>query len=137
MHGTGSGSSWRAAMDPLDQRLIDAGAAWRRTQPEPPDLDRMVVALRRPTGPFTGRLMYAFLAGLLLMAAIFVAPGVGGFLPQFQPPLPVAPTASPSAAPSEAPETPPPSAIAASPSPSPSPSASAPASDRDLATDLV
>jgi len=104
-------------MDPLDQRLTDAGLAWRRTQPEPPDLDRMIVVLRqRRSGPFQGRPMYAFLAGLLLMAALAVAPGVGGLLHQLQSPGP-APTSSPSA-------TPP--APSASPLPSAKPEASAP-----------
>jgi hypothetical protein len=112
-------------MDPLDQRLTDAGAAWRQTQPEPPDLDRMIVALqRRRSGRFTGRLMYAFIAGLLLMTAIAVGPGVGGLLHQFQPPMTVVPNASPSATPSQTPA-----------SPAPSPSASP--TDRETATDLV
>jgi hypothetical protein len=119
-------------MDPLDQRLTDAGAAWRQTQPEPPDLDRMIVALpRRGSGRFTGRLMYAFVAGLLLLAAIAVAPGVGGFLNQLQPPVTVVPTVSPSATPGE---------TSASPAPtpaSPAPSPSASLSDRETATDLV
>jgi hypothetical protein len=34
-------------MDPLDQRLTDAGLAWRQTQPEPPAVDPMLVALRQ------------------------------------------------------------------------------------------
>jgi hypothetical protein len=118
-------------MDPLDQRLIDAGAAWRQTQPDSPDLDRMVAALqRRPTGLIQGRLMYAFVAGLLLMAAIAVAPGVGGFLHLNQSPAPVA-SASPSATP--APST-------ASPSPStskPEPSAPPALSESERATQLV
>ena len=32
-------------MDPFDQRLTDAGAAWRQSQPEPPDLNRIVARL--------------------------------------------------------------------------------------------
>ena len=39
-------TSWRAIMDPLDQRLTDAGTAWRQSQPEPPDLDRLVARAR-------------------------------------------------------------------------------------------
>jgi hypothetical protein len=118
-------------MDPLDQRLTDAGLAWRRTQPEPPDLDRMVVALRRHrSGLFQGRLMFAFVATLLLAAAIAVAPGVGSFLQgQNHNPSPVVP-ASPSSTPGQ------PSARPSLPvSPKPSPSVAA--SERQLASDLV
>jgi hypothetical protein len=119
-------------MDPLDQRLTDAGAAWRQTQPEPPDLDRMIVALpRRESGGFQGRLMYAFVAALLLAAAVAVAPGVGSFLHRFQTTPPVVTTASPSATPSQTPASPAPTPA----SPAPSPSASS--SDRETATDLV
>jgi len=117
-------------MDLLDQRLTDAGTAWRQIQPEPPDLDRMVVALRRQrSGLFTGRLMYAFVAGLLLVAAIAVAPGVGSILHQLQPttpPLVTTPTASPT------PSTASPEPSTASPKPSPSAT-----SDREVATVLV
>ncbi|HET7473961.1 MAG TPA: hypothetical protein VFJ71_12605 [Candidatus Limnocylindrales bacterium] len=119
-------------MDPLDQRLFDAGSAWRQSQPESPDLDRMVVALRRQRSGFIQRrLMYAFVAGLLLMAAIAVAPGVGGFLHLNQAPVPVA-TASPSATP--APSTPTPSP---STTPKPEPSAPAALTDAERATELV
>src|SRR5215212_12194848 len=114
-------------MDLLDQRLTDAGTAWRQTQPEPPDLDRMVVALRRQrSGLFTGRLMYAFVAGLLLVAAIAVAPGVGSILHQLQPTTPpLVTTPTPSATPSTASPEPSPA--------SPNPSPSAAASDREVA----
>ena len=119
-------------MDPLDQRLTDAGDAWRQTQPEPPDLNRMIVALqRRRSGLFAGRLVYAFIAGLLLIAAVALAPGVGGFLNQFRPPVTGVPTASPSATPSQTPASPAPTPA----SPAPSPLASL--SDRETATDLV
>jgi hypothetical protein len=122
-------------MDPLDQRLTDAGSAWRQAQPEPPDLDRMIVALRRrPSGRFTGRLMFAFVAGLLLLAAVAIAPGVGGFLQQLQPVAPVAATATPAPTARSAP-----TAATASPEPSAaslkSPSPSMP--DAEAATDLV
>lgn len=118
-------------MDPLDQRLTTAGTAWRQTQPEPPDLDRMVVALRRHrSGLFAGRLMFAFVAGLLLVAAIAVAPGVGSILHQLQPTTPPIVTApTPSATPSTASPEPKPA--------SPTPSPSAPASGREIATELV
>jgi hypothetical protein len=118
-------------MDPLDQRLTDAGLAWRRTQPEPPDLDRMVVALRRHrSGLFQGRLMYTFLAGLLLVAALAVAPGVGSFLQGNHSPAPTIPTTPPSA-------TPAPTAPSPSVSTKPEPSAPAVPSDSDRAVELV
>ena len=116
-------------MDPLDQRLTDAGLAWRQTQPEPPALDPMLVALRqRRSIVFQGRLMFAFIASLLLVAAVAIAPGVGSFLHQLQPsqppvlvpsgppvssPLPSSPESSPTspepASAKPAPPTPPPS----------------------------
>lgn len=109
-------------MDPLDQRLADAGAAWRRTQPEPPNLDRMLIALRgRRSTIVPGRLMYAFVAALLLMAALVVAPGVGGFLHKLDSSVSV-PTATPSAPPSEPVTTPSPTPA----SPEPTPTASSP-----------
>jgi hypothetical protein len=117
-------------MDPLDQRLTDAGLAWRQTQPEPPDLDRMIVALRqRRSGLFQGRLMYTFIAGLLLLVAVAAAPGVGSFLHQFQatPPIVTVPSPTPSR-PADSPQ----------PTPSsPAPSASAIVGDDAVATDLV
>src|SRR5204863_7672423 len=107
MHGIGSASSWRAEMDPLDQRLTQAGAAWRQAQPESPDLDRMLVALRQPrSGPFQRRLMFAFVAGLLLVAALAIAPAVGSFLHQIEPPAPVVPIVSPVATRSQPPVSP-------------------------------
>lgn len=119
-------------MDPLDQRLTDAGSAWRQTQPEPPDLDRMIVALRpRRSGRFSGRLMYAILAALLLAAAIAVAPGVGSLLHQVQPPVPVVASPSPTVTPSQAPASPAPTQASPEPSPSASPN------DRLTATDLI
>lgn len=116
-------------MDPLDRRLTDAGTAWRQAQPEPPDLDRMIAALPdRRSGRFEGRLMYAFIAGLMLIAAIAIAPGVGGFLHQVTTPvaLPSA-TTSPTPGQSEASTRPSPMTPKASPS----------LSDRDTATAIV
>jgi hypothetical protein len=119
-------------MDPLDQRLTDAGRSWRQNQPEPPDLDRMLIALgRRRPGLFQGRLMYAFVAGLLLLAAVAVAPGVGSFLHQTQSPTPIQASPSPSSLPAEPSSSP-------QPTPgSPQPSPSAVASDSETARDLV
>lgn len=118
-------------MDPLDQRLTDAGLAWRRTQPEPPDLDRMIVALRqRRSSLFQGRLMVTFLAGLLLVAAIAIAPGVGGFLQGNHSPAPIVPTAPPST-------TPAPTVASPSPSTQPDPSASAVPGESVQAVELV
>ena len=115
-------------MDPLDQRLTDAGLAWRQSQPQPPDLDRMVVAMRRRrSGLFQGRLMFAFVSALLLGALVAVAPGVGSFLHQFQQTPPIVAPASPSS--SEGPQP--------TPVTSPQPSPSASPSDSVVATDLV
>lgn len=116
-------------MDPLDQRLTDAGSAWRQAQPEPPDLDRMIAAVRRrPAGHVTGRLMFAFVAGLLLLAAVAIAPGVGSYFHQLDRTVPVtAPSASPT-----------PAASSVSPSsPSAGPTPTAPVSDSAAATDIV
>jgi hypothetical protein len=111
-------------MDPLDQRLTDAGAAWRRTQPEPPDLDRMLLALRgRRSTIIPGRFMYAFLAGLLLVAAVAVAPGVGGALHLFQTPPPVVVPSTPAVS-SPVPASPEPSPRSQEPTPTPTPTAS-------------
>jgi len=93
-------------MDPLDQRLTDAGITWRQTQPEPPDLDRMVASLdRRPSRGVAPRLAFVFAAGLLLLAAVAVAPGVGGLFQRSDNVVPVQPSSSPAptAAPSQAP----------------------------------
>jgi hypothetical protein len=117
-------------MDPFDQRLTDAGTAWRRTQPEPPDLDRMIAALgRRRSGLFQGRLMFTFVGSLLLVLALAIAPAVGSALHLFQGPSVVVP-ASPSA-------TPAPSAPIASPSTKAEPSAPQASSDADRAVELV
>lgn len=94
-------------MDPLDQRLAAAGEAWRRSQPEPADLDRLVGALeRRGSGVLPRRLVSLLVAGFLLAAAIAVAPGVGGFLGRFTTGLPPAASASPGPGPSEVAATP-------------------------------
>src|SRR4051794_39098039 len=123
-------------MDPLDQRLTDAGHAWRGTQPEPPDLDRMIAAVRRrPATRFTGRLMFAFVAGLLLLATVAFAPGVGSFLQRFNNTIPVA-VVTPSPSPST-PIAPPTPAIAVPAPPSPRPTPTAPLSDREAAANLV
>ena len=83
-------------MDPLDQRLTDAGAAWRRSQPEPPDLHRLVVTLQPGRSRiFPPRLGLLFATGLLVLAAIAVAPGVGGILDAFRNGAPVAASATP------------------------------------------
>ena len=118
-------------MDPLDQRLTDAGNAWREAQSEPPDLNQIIAALpRRRSGLFEGRFMYAFIAGLLLVAAIAVAPGVGGFLHQVTTPVPV-PTAAPSPTPTD-------SQASGQPSPAtPEPSPTAALGERETATALV
>jgi hypothetical protein len=82
-------------MDPLDQRLSDAGAAWRETQPEPPDLDRLVQRLdRRRSRGFSPQLGFVFVAGLVLLSALAVA-GVGGGFNGFRNGLAVTPTTSP------------------------------------------
>jgi len=119
-------------MDPLDQRLTDAGRFWRQNQPEPPDLDRMLVALgRRRPGLFQGRLMYAFVAGLLLLAAVVAAPGVGSFLHQTRVPAPTQTSPSRSSLPTEPSTSPEPTPGSTPPSPS------AVAIDSEIATDLV
>ena len=120
-------------MDPLEQRLIEAGATWRQSQPASPDLDRMVVALRgRRSGPMPRSLMTTFVAGLLLVAALAVAPAVGSFLHLLPPTGPVA-TATPSPAPSQPVATPEPSGPISSPVPSPSVTLT----DAQTATQLV
>ena len=121
-------------MDPLDQRLIDAGAAWRQAQPDVPDLNRLIAGLeRRRSRAFPSRLMFVFVAGLLVLSAVAVAPGVGSMLDRFRNggPVPVAPTSSvsPSATPSEAPSP--------SPSANPSPAVTPQPSGPEGATALV
>jgi hypothetical protein len=82
-------------MDPLDQRLSDAGTAWRQSQPEPPDLDRLVRGLdRRTSRVFSPRLAFVVVAGLVLVSALAVA-GVGGGFNGFQNGIAVTPTTSP------------------------------------------
>jgi hypothetical protein len=108
-------------MDPLDQRLTDAGTAWRQTQPEPPDLDRLVRSLEpRRSRHFSPRLAFIFVAGLLLLGAVAIAPGVGGIFQGFRNGPAVPPTSTPAPTPSlcapsiacasQAPATPTPSA---------------------------
>ena len=82
-------------MDPLDQHLTDAGAAWRQSQPEPPDLHRMVASLEpgRSRG-FSRSLAFIGVVGLLVLGAVVVLPGVGGFFQAPRNGLPIAPTAS-------------------------------------------
>jgi hypothetical protein len=86
-------------MDSLDQRLTDAGTAWRQAQPEPPDLDRLVAGLeRRRSRVFSPRLVFVFAAGLILLGAVAAA-GVGGIFPPVRTGLPVTPTFSPAPTP--------------------------------------
>ena len=62
-------------MDPLDQRLTDAGAAWRQAQAEPPQIDRLVVGLERhPRRLFAPRAALLFAAGLVIVAALAAVP---------------------------------------------------------------
>src|SRR5690349_2296519 len=124
-------------MDPLDRRLTDAGTAWRQAQPEPPDLNQMIAELpSRRSGRFEGRLMYAFIAGLLLIAAIAIAPGVGGVLQHVTTPVPPpSATSSPTTAPTQSSTQPGPSNSSSAPSASSSPPASL--SDSDTATSVV
>jgi hypothetical protein len=123
-------------MDPLDQRLSDAGASWRQAQPEPPDLDRLVRGLdRHPRRLFSPRAALLLAASLVIVAAVAVAPGVGGVLNGwFAVP---SPTATPSPAPTASP-TATPTATSSGPSASPSPSPSgSPPSDAGQARNLV
>jgi hypothetical protein len=88
-------------MDPLDQRLTDAGAAWRESQPAPPDLDRLVRGLdRRRPRAFSPRLAFVFVAGLVLLSTLAVA-GVGGGFNGFRNGIAV--TATTSSAPTNSP----------------------------------
>jgi hypothetical protein len=116
-------------MDPLDQRLTDAGTAWRQAQPEPPDLDPMVALLdRRRSRVFPSRLALVFVAGLLLLAAVAVAPGVGGIFRGSTAVPPVTASASPV-----------PTSVPSQATTTPAPTASAPSqpSDVDRATALL
>lgn len=123
-------------MDPLDRRLADAGAAWRETQPDPPELDRMVAALRgRRSVSFHGRSMYAFVSALLVIAALVVAPGVGSFLQRLDTQVPAA-TATPSSSAAQ-PSPTPDASTTPTPSPSTRPSPSIVLSDAETATNLV
>ena len=82
-------------MDPLDQHLTDAGAAWRRSQPEPPDLDRLVAGLGRPRSRvWSPRLAFVLVAGLILLGAVAAA-GVGGIFQPVPNGLSVTPTLPP------------------------------------------
>jgi hypothetical protein len=88
-------------MDPLDQRLTDAGKAWRRSQPEPPDLDRLVTKLEpRRSRAFSPRLVFVFVTGLILLGAVAVGPGVGGIFQGFRNGPAVPPTSTPAPTPS-------------------------------------
>ena len=83
-------------MDPLDQRLTDAGTAWRQSQPEPPDLDRLVTTLvPRRSRAFSPRLVFVFVTGLLLLGAVAVGPGIGGIFQGFRSGLPPTPISTP------------------------------------------
>jgi hypothetical protein len=80
-------------MDPLDQRLTNAGAAWRESQPDPVQIERLIAGLERhPRRLFAPRAALLFAAGLVIVAAVAVAPGVGSFF------NPVATVPTPSAA---------------------------------------
>jgi hypothetical protein len=95
-------------MDPLDQRLTDAGAAWRQSQPAPPDLDRLVASLdRRPSRAFSPRLGFLLAAGLVLLGAVAIAPGVGGVFDGFRSGPPITATTAPSSVPATPTPTPP------------------------------
>jgi hypothetical protein len=81
--------------------------------------------------------MYAFVAGLLLAAALAIAPGLGAFVHPLQGPVPAAAT-SPSAIPSRAPVSHEPTPVAAKPTPAGhEPSGSTVPGPRAVALDLV
>jgi hypothetical protein len=68
-------------MDPLDQHLHQAGAAWRQSQQEAPDLARIVAGLdRRRPGRFSPRAMVLLAASLVLVAGLAGLAGAGGYL---------------------------------------------------------
>jgi hypothetical protein len=72
-------------MDPFEQRLTDAGAAWRQSQPEAPDINRLVASLdRRPSRAFSPRFAFVLVAGLVLIGSVAAAPGVGNILNAFR-----------------------------------------------------
>jgi len=97
-------------MDPLDQRLTDAGTSWRRTQPEPPDLDGLLRTMEmRPSGRLQPRLVFVFATGALLLGALAFASGGGGLFRGVQNTVPVA-TSTPAPTPSQGPSTPEPTA---------------------------
>lgn len=126
-------------MDPLEQRLADAGTAWRQAQPEPPDLDRLVSGLgQRRSRIWSPRLAFVLVAGLILLGAVAAA-SVGGLFQPVPNGLSVTPTSTP--APTAGPcgqDTPCPSQVPASPAATPQPSmASLQPSDSEQATALV
>jgi hypothetical protein len=83
-------------MDPLDQHLTDAGAAWRQSQPEPPDLDRLVAGLGRPRSRiWSPRLAFDLVARMIQHGAVAAA-GVGGIFQPAPNGLSVTPTSTPS-----------------------------------------
>lgn len=91
-------------MDPLDQRLTHAGATWRQSQPEPPDLDRLVAGLDRPRSrAIAPRFALLLAAGLVLLGVMAVTPGVGGMFDRSVSGPPV--TASSTPAPASPPRT--------------------------------
>ena len=104
-------------MDPLDQLLNQAGAAWRQSQPEPPDIARIVTGLdRRRSGRFSPRMTLVFAASLLVLAALAAVTGVGGILDVLRNgPAPTAPAVM-VPTPSPSPETPSPATPSAAPS---------------------
>jgi hypothetical protein len=71
-------------MDPLDQQLTEAGAAWRRSRRPSPDLDEIVAGLdlRTPRRRWALPAMLAAALGVLVLAAMLGPrlPGVG-FVP--------------------------------------------------------
>ena len=115
-------------MDPLDQQLTDAGEAWRRTQPESPDLDRLVARLEpaRSRG-WSSRLNVLVFAGLAVVVALAVAPTIGGLLQRGSTPPVGVPGPSASASQPLASPTP----------PAATPSAVVPTDDATVATQLV
>jgi hypothetical protein len=126
-------------MDPLEQRLADAGTAWRQAQPEPPDLDRLISGLgQRRSRIWSPRLAFVLVAGLILLGAVAAA-GVGGLFQPVPNGLSVTPTSTP--APTAGPcgqDTPCPSQVPASPAATPQPSlASLQPSDSEQATALI
>ena len=64
-------------MDPLEEQLKEAGAEWRRSQPEPPALEGLIFGLDRPypRRPFW-QLRTAAVALLLVAATVAIAPRI-------------------------------------------------------------